>query len=351
MGSIDSRASCPLLDPLASPSRAPLEGEFCPLHESPLGVVGRLETLVREQEAILRQQADALAEGRRSFERASAAARIGFWECRLADNVLTWSDMVYDLFDIPQGSSLDRAKTVEYYSPASKEALNALRSQAIAQRSGFSLDAEIITPKGRHRWIRLTATVESDRGDDGRIFGMKQDITEEKIRADRTRFMAEFDCMTGLANRHRFQDRLSASQSDPAAALGALLLVDLDGFKQVNDTFGHALGDACLIEMAARLAKECNGAELVARIGGDEFAVLIGPDLSDLVVAGYAARIVHALSQPVKTADATVAMSASVGIAYVRGCQPSELFRNADSALYAAKAAGRNTFRFFRQAR
>lgn len=315
------------------------------LPEDPLETIGRLQALIREQEAVIRSQAAALSHSHQIFERASAAARIGVWQCDLSDDSLIWSDVVYDLFDAPRGSVLDRASTVECYTPQSREALHTVRSQAIAERSGFTLDAEIVTPKGRHRWIRLTATVQCENGVAVRIFGMKQDITEEKILADQTRYLAEFDSLTGLANRHRFKERLSHVRV--SHAVGSLLLVDLDGFKTINDTFGHALGDECLVEMAKRLSQACEGAELVARIGGDEFAVLLGAELAEAAILDHAARIVHSLSQPVTCTGSTLALSASVGIALVSDCAPSELFGNADSALYAAKAAGRNTFRLF----
>jgi diguanylate cyclase (GGDEF)-like protein len=317
------------------------------LPEDAVATIGRLQALIREQDAVIRSQAEALAQSHQLFERASVAARIGVWQCDLSDDSLTWSDVVYDLFDAPRGSVLDRASTVECYTPQSREALHTLRSQAIAERSGFTLDAEIVTPQGRHRWIRLTATVQCENGVAVRIFGMKQDITDEKILADRTRYLAEFDSMTGLANRHRFEDRLASIGTHATSRIGSLLLVDLDGFKQINDTFGHALGDVCLVEMARRLGQSCQGAELVARIGGDEFAILLGADLAEVEVLEQAARIVNALSQPVECTDLTLALSASMGIALVKDSAPSDLFRHADNALYAAKAAGRNTFRLF----
>jgi diguanylate cyclase (GGDEF)-like protein len=315
------------------------------LPEDLMGIIGRLQALIREQDAVIQSQAEALSHTRQIFERASVAAKIGVWQCDLSDDSLTWSDVVYDLFDAPRGSVLDRASTVECYTPKSREALHTLRSQAIAERSGFTLDAEIITPKGRQRWIRLTATVQCENGVAVRIFGMKQDITDEKILADRTRYLAEFDSMTGLANRHRFEERLGSIGA--TGSVGSLFLVDLDGFKQINDTFGHALGDECLIEMARRLSQACDGADLVARIGGDEFAVLLDARLTEAAVLDHAARIVESLSRPVECTSTTLSLSASVGIALVKDCAPADLFRNADSALYAAKAAGRNTFRLF----
>ena len=303
-------------------------------------IIAQLQAQVEEQTATIRHQAQSLAHSAKIFERASAAARIGVWECRLADEALTWTDVVYDIFDIPRGAALDRGLTLQCYGLDSMARLQAMRSRAIAERTGFHLDAEITTAKGNHRWIRVTATVESEDGVAVRIFGMKQDITEEKLLSDRTRYLAEFDTMTGLANRSVFQERLAAM-----GAGGALLLIDLDGFKQVNDTYGHAAGDICLGEVARRLRDVCRRSEFVARIGGDEFGVLVQSDIDADGLAVLAGRIVEAVARPIERSDVRLAVGASIGIARVAGCAPAEVFMRADAALYAAKAAGRNTFR------
>ena len=133
---------------------------------------------IAAMEALIRRQAASLAHSRKIFERASAAARIGVWECNLDDESLVWTDVVYDIFDLPRGAPLDRAKTLECYPPESRKILEALRSKAIAERAGFNLDTEIVTMAGRRRWIRITATVECENDRPIRIFGMKQDITE-----------------------------------------------------------------------------------------------------------------------------------------------------------------------------
>jgi diguanylate cyclase (GGDEF)-like protein len=303
-----------------------------------------LRRQIAEQEAVIRRQAECLARSREIFECASAAARIGVWECDLADESLTWSDVVYDIFDLPRGAPLDRARTLECYPPESRKALEALRSRAIEERSGFSLDTEIVTMAGRRRWLRITATVESEKGRPVRIFGMKQDITEEKILLDRTRYLAEFDLVTGLANRSRFQDELPSLAKGEG---GALLLVDLDGFKEINDTYGHASGDDCLRAVARRLEHLGRDADLVARIGGDEFALLLGPAYDADKLAALGESIVEALRQPVGCGPHELVSGASVGIAPVGNCPASELFIRADTALYAAKAAGRDTYRIF----
>lgn len=307
--------------------------------------VAFLRAEMAAQEKVIRRQATALEHSRKIFDRASAAARIGVWECSLPDERLYWTDVVYDLFDLPRGSALDRGTTLKCYTPTSLEQLRARRSRAIDERGGFELDAEIVTAQGNRRWIRITATVECEGGVPVRIFGMKQDITDEKILLDRTRYLAEYDLMTGLANRGQFQARLSELSE---TAGGALILVDLDGFKAINDTFGHAMGDECLKQAAKALEEACREATLVARIGGDEFAVLLGRDF-DRARAAYLARaIVEAMSRPVDHRGSSLRIGASVGVAFIEAGTMAHLFTQADAALYAAKAAGRNTFRIFK---
>jgi len=116
--------------------------------------------------------------------------------------------MVYDLFDLPHEASLDRAEILKCYSRESLSELIRLRGRAIEERTGFTLDAEIVTPKGHTRWIRITATVECEDDVPVRIFGMKLDITAEKMMYDQIRYLAEFDILTGLPNRAQFQTAL-----------------------------------------------------------------------------------------------------------------------------------------------
>ncbi|MBD8064853.1 diguanylate cyclase [Devosia sp. PTR5] len=285
----------------------------------------------------------------RLFERASRTARIGIWACRLPDERLTWSEGVYDLFELPRGIPVSRSLALDLYLPESRLQMQVLREQAIATRSDFALDAQIITAKGNHRWMRITAAVESRGNTAVGIFGMKQDITAEKNLAEHTRRLAETDAMTGLANRGLFQQRLDAvERCGGAPSMRALLLVDLDNFKQINDTLGHAQGDACLVETARRLRKACPPDALVARIGGDEFAVLTSGTTTD--PEALAQEIVEALRPPFQLGDQVRVVGASVGLARHRGQSADALYRNADTALYAAKSGGRSTWRRYEAA-
>jgi diguanylate cyclase (GGDEF)-like protein len=253
------------------------------------------------------------------------------------------------MFDIERQAPLVRSQMLSCYPAHSLKALEDIRSKAITQRTGFDLDAEIITRKGSRRWIRITATVECSNNRPVRLFGMKQDITDEKARWDRLRRRAEVDELTGLANRSLFQAKLSEICAIPAAtqAAGALILIDLDGFKAVNDSIGHRAGDACLAEAGRRLSRACPDAVLVARNGGDEFAVLLGPAANADRVSAIASHIVRTMSRPVCTHGHSFVVSASVGVAPIDGCSASELFERADAALYAAKGGGKNTYRWY----
>lgn len=306
--------------------------------------IARLRFQLSQKEAVIQEQASALTHSRKIFDRSSAAARLGVWQCSLPDNTLEWTDVVYDIFDLPRGSVLDRDEIVKCYSEESVRDLNMRRSKAIAERSGFTMDAEIITAMGNRRWIRITATVECEDTRPVRIFGIKQDITDEKITKDRTQYLAAFDVMTGLANRAQFQSKLEEFCDDfgRGETPTALILVDLDGFKTLNDTFGHSAGDDCLRETARHLERVCTQAALIARIGGDEFAILVNENRNS--VSNIARNIVGALYRPVHLEGRQVQIGASVGIAFMDGSTPSELFKKADVALYAAKAAGRNMF-------
>ena len=321
-----------------------------PAAASDAALIDALKAQLDAQATVIREQAASLAHSRKIFDRSAAAARIGVWECTLADESLVWTDVIYDLFDQERGTPLDRAVTLKCYPEESLRALTKARSAAIEERSGFALETEIVTAKGNRRWIRITATVECVDGVAVRIFGMKQDITEEKILADRNRYLAEFDVMTGLANRSQFQAKLSELTTAAAGhrPFGALLLIDLDEFKSVNDSYGHAAGDECLKEAAQRLRSVCADAALVARIGGDEFAVMTRTDLSFGGISETARAIVAEMSRPVRFRGRQLQIGASVGIALVEDATASQLFLMADTALYAAKNAGRSTFRIHR---
>ena len=178
-----------------------------------------------------------------------------------------------------------------------------------------------------------------------------EDITERRNAEARISHLARYDELTALPNRVNFRDeigRLLATQHD-AEQMSALLFVDLDQFKQVNDTLGHPCGDQLLCAVADRLREMLRPEDFVARFGGDEFVVFQQNIHSTEDAAGLARRIVDRLSERYKIDNHLVEIGASVGIAMTaRGVSADTLLKNADMALYRAKADGRGTFCFFR---
>jgi diguanylate cyclase (GGDEF)-like protein len=188
--------------------------------------------------------------------------------------------------------------------------------------------------------------------DGGGAVVLLEDITERRNAEAKISHLARYDGLTALPNRGNFRDeieRLLKLQRD-AGQLSALLFVDLDQFKQVNDTLGHPCGDQLLCAVAARLRDMLRPEDFVARFGGDEFVVFQQNIQSDEDAAGLARRIVDQLSERYKIDNHLVEIGASVGIAMTApDISADTLIKNADMALYRAKADGRGTFCFFRE--
>ena len=189
--------------------------------------------------------------------------------------------------------------------------------------------------------------------EDGRISGFARDVTEARLSQDRIRQMAHFDGLTGLANRNLLTSSLreaakTGEAGDDARTI-ALLYLDLDDFKTINDTQGHGFGDRLLREVAERLVGCVRDRDTVARLGGDEFAILIAGEMADRALAQRAEAVLEALRRPIEIGEQDVRITASLGIARCRAgeCDGEELLRRADLALYAAKARGRDGFALY----
>lgn len=276
------------------------------------------------------------------LERAMALARVGAWSCNLSDNRLSWTSGVYDLFGLPPDTAFDRRQTVEMYTEESRDAMERLRARAIAVGGTFTFDAQIVPATGDLRWMRVTGEMTHNACGDPILHGLKQDVTEEKMRSETLRRLAENDALTGLASRAAYESRFLNGQrtAAPVVPLGALILFDLDGFKGINDRLGHSAGDACLKAFAERLSASFPAALLSARIGGDEFAVIVGNDEPLSAIKARLVRFQSRLSAPVLWREHLFTIAATSGIAVPADpyrYDPEELFVSADAALYAAK--------------
>ncbi|MGE5320105.1 MAG: EAL domain-containing protein [Hyphomicrobiaceae bacterium] len=193
------------------------------------------------------------------------------------------------------------------------------------------------------------------RDREGRFIGhlwVYEDVTRERQTAEQLVYLAERDALTGLYNRHRFQQELARTMldSDRHQTQCAVMFFDLDEFKTINDSYGHRAGDALLIRVASEIGTLVRRNEVLARLGGDEFAILLPSVRADEAEA-LADRVVRAIAQiPFRFEGQNLRLTASLGIAYYPGqaTDADDLVARADIAMYQAKSAGKNTWRVFR---
>lgn len=195
-----------------------------------------------------------------------------------------------------------------------------------------------------------TTIIGSAVDDPVRHVSIFNDISELWKKNENTRYLAFHDSLTGLPNRSLLMDRMAQliARTDRGQCHVAVLFLDLDGFKAVNDTLGHETGDDLLILVATRLLAQVRQADTVARLGGDEFVVMLDNPAGSDEVTQIAARIIESVNLPMHFNQATIKVGISIGIAMHtdHGATPNQLLKSADGAMYLAKAAGKNTFVF-----
>ena len=205
-----------------------------------------------------------------------------------------------------------------------------------------------------HNGVRLFNTkkllVRGADSDAKYLLSLSEDVTDRKRARDQIAHMALHDTLTDLPNRAAFNEKLAATLAAAASAdkAFAVLSIDLDRFKEVNDVFGHATGDTLLCEAGRRL-REAAGGAFLARFGGDEFALIVADGAQPSTSQATAERLLQAMSAEIAAGDQSVHVGLSIGVAVYPsdGADAAQLIANADAALYRAKAAGRGTIRFF----
>jgi|GEM_PF-2334768 len=223
--------------------------------------------------------------------------------------------------------------------------------QSAAALKHLHIEYRVVLPTQGLRW-RLCSAMPERLPDGGTLWhGMTSDITGRKEADQIIWQQANFDALTGLPNRRMFSDRLDQEikKSKRSGLPLALLFLDLDHFKEVNDTLGHETGDLLLQEVTGRLLTCVRDTDTVARLGGDEFIVILG-ELSDITaVERIAGRIIEELDQPFTLGGETVFIGTSIGITFCPddATTAEDLLKNADQAMYAAKREGRHRFQYF----
>ena len=217
----------------------------------------------------------------------------------------------------------------------------------------LELEHRVMHKDGEYRWMLVRATaVTDDSGQPARMVGSHADVTARKKAELQLMHVALHDTLSGLPNRAYFMDHLDAVLRRSRTSYGtrfAVLFIDLDRFKVVNDSLGHAVGDQLLVEVGRRLTAVVRPGDMVARLGGDEFTILLENLAGEDGVINVADRVLQSLSEPIVLEGSEVRVGASIGIAYGNPGYnaPSEILRDADTAMYQAKSDGRGMYRIF----
>ena len=325
-------------------------------------LAGRLRYLLRSSRTRIE-----LERSKFKLARAQDLARMGSFDWRRGEGLgqLSLSTEALRVFGKNPDEHMALRALLRMVGSAQRRGLIRMLNEVVAHNAVLATDFSVTLFDGRARVIHVEAEAEFEHGHGVGYTGVFQDVTDRRVAEDRIRHLANFDALTGLPNRRQLIWRTERAL-DHARRLGhnaALLLIDLDRFKNVNDTLGHAAGDELLMEVARRLrgcvrhsdqvmegALEAAGArshrtlEAVGRLGGDEFVALLPEVTDDPDAERVASRILDAMREPIFVAGQECFVTASVGIALFPrdALNLADLMRNSDVAMYAAKTAGRN---------
>ncbi|MCK9283814.1 MAG: diguanylate cyclase [Rhodocyclaceae bacterium] len=304
-----------------------------------------------------RKRAEAeMREAKERLALALEASSLSIWSFDIGAGIVYMDDRWANIVEEPIGATIKSIKELARNTHAQdverviKSAVNAFKGDAPL----FQEEFRVKTGRGEWKWIRCSGkVVERDaNGRAIRAIGTNLDIHERKAAEEKIRQLAYYDTLTELPNRRLLHDRLnqSLSQAKRFERSLAVMFLDLDNFKRINDTLGHDAGDELLKEVARRLSACIRTGDTLSRQGGDEFVVVLAEIAQPADAARVAEKIIKVLDTPVRVANLDLNVTTSIGISVypVDGSDDvQELMKKADIAMYAAKKAGRNGYRFF----
>ncbi|MDB5578190.1 MAG: diguanylate cyclase/phosphodiesterase [Bradyrhizobium sp.] len=317
---------------------ADLEKQYCALLER--------EAALRSTEAILQHRSDQLVE-------AQLLGKIGDWSYRFGESTIAWAPELYELLGYDAESfGCSHAAVMAAY--VGDSAQRVLESQAAVIRTGEPKGVDVKFRRGDSSigdFVVKSKVLKNEKGLTVGFSGTVQDISDRKAAEEQLEKLAYYDPLTGLANRALFRREINdvLTRWGRTGSPAALLLLDLDRFKEVNDSLGHAAGDELLGKVAHLISRKLENNHFLARLGGDEFAIIV-PELTDRsAVQKLAMEVIAAISSPIMLERGEVNIGTSIGIATMPrdGTTLNDLLRNADLALYRAKEEGRGRFKFF----
>ncbi|BCK87874.1 hypothetical protein MIZ01_1671 [Sideroxyarcus emersonii] len=295
-----------------------------------------------------------LREAKERLEAAASAGIVGIWDWDVVNNVLVWDKVMYQLYGLRES---DFGGAYEAWSsalhPEDKERVEKVLQAALRRECEYDPEFRVVWPDGSIHYIKAKSrTTFDEQGKPLRMVGVNYDLTEQKLIQFQLDKMAFYDRLTNLPNRRLLEDRLhqAIALAQRERRKMSLLFIDLDRFKQVNDEMGHEAGDWLLQKVAERMMQCLRASDTAARIGGDEFVVLL-PDASKQQDAtSVADKIRVIMEQPFVRQDGnSINISSSIGVVMYpdHADNPRDLLRYGDEAMYLAKKGGRNAVHVF----
>jgi diguanylate cyclase (GGDEF)-like protein len=295
-----------------------------------------------------------------SLAYAQRLAKVGNWEWKANGAPAYWSPEVYRILDIDPAGTRPVFESFLTRVPAEEREFAQAAFHALMKGDRQDLEHRIVTRDGQERIIYQQAETQREDGRIVAVRGTLQDVTEQKQMERKMRVLAYYDSLTGLPNRTQFKEQLARALRAAARKNErlAVMFLDLDRFKQINDSLGHSVGDQLLKEVGVRLATMLRagdgvghdaGEGTMARLGGDEFTVLLSGLAQPEDAGKVAGRIVAELARPFAIGGHELFVSASLGVAVypTDGQDVDELLKAADVAMYSAKEQGRNNYQFY----
>jgi diguanylate cyclase (GGDEF)-like protein/PAS domain S-box-containing protein len=280
----------------------------------------------------------ALKQTSQIFRQAERATNVGSWRVDLASQRLYCSDQVYAITGLERGRSVSVEQAVTLYQSEDQAMVSKALEETVAHGKPFAFETSIRRGDGERRRIRVVGERIDVDGRPDSVAGIIHDCTEEHLRNAALKRAAEHDRLTGLFNRASFDRKLAAAMGSADSEPVMVALIDLDGFKDVNDTLGHLVGDRVLVAIAEHLHKRIRRGMFLARWGGDEFALLFPPAMTIDKASGFLHDLVAELDDVVALGSSALTIGATCGLARME--QPGtgeEIMRRADLALYRGK--------------
>ncbi|WP_245313602.1 EAL domain-containing protein [Rhizobium sp. R635] len=278
------------------------------------------------------------------------ASGIGIWQHNIAKNQTRWDEQLKAIYGVPK-APLD-VIWLESVHPDDLAPTNEIFLRAIETKSDYASEFRITRPDGAIRYLRSRARYFVDAAGDPCFVGAEWDVTDDVLlnkelerSREEARLAADHDHLTGLLNRRSFDFALSEFARKESVNV-TLFHIDVDHFKEINDRFGHAVGDFVLCHVSKILLKAISAGGVAARLGGDEFAILIPEDESARISA-VLDHIQESLGSPIPVGDQTLIVRCSIGVASAASADFAKLLSHSDLALYHAKRNGRNRAEVF----